>query len=83
MIVRCNNDFYFFLHSAIWWSAIAIWALFPNHSAMIFHVARREIAVSGPQNLLIALVLGCARVFRCGALSAGRGERMNNERAQR
>jgi uncharacterized membrane protein YphA (DoxX/SURF4 family) len=58
-----------FLRRAVWWSGIAAWSLLANQVvAVIFHVARNEIAVSGPQNLLIVVALACVGVFRCAPL---------------
>ncbi len=57
------------LRRAAWWSGVAAWLLLANQLAgVIFHVARGEVSVSGPQNLLIVLALAGVGVVRCPAL---------------
>jgi hypothetical protein len=49
-----------------WWSGVAAWPLVANQVvAALFHGVRGEIAVSGPQNLLVVLALAFIGVLRC------------------
>ncbi len=53
------------LRRFVWWSGVAAWTLLANQIvAVFFHVLRGEIAVSGLQNLLIILALGCIGMYR-------------------
>ncbi len=50
---------------AAWWSGAAAWLLVANQgTAVLFHVVRGEIGLSGPQKLLLVLALAGIGVVR-------------------
>ena len=55
-----------FLRPLAWWSGIAAWTLVANQAvAVAFHIWRGEIAVSGPQNVVLILALVFIGLHRC------------------